>query len=68
MKNKKLDSSGQKRKRWQNDLSKSMHMKRILFKFEDSGIAIAPARSQSNKNTHEKAYTVFIRYRKLHLK
>ena len=42
----KFDSSGQKRRRWQNDIRQYMHIERILFKFEDSGMTIAPITSE----------------------
>ena len=36
-----LTAVNKKRRRWQNDTLEYMHMKRILFKLEDSGMDIA---------------------------
>ena len=48
-------------------IRKYMHIKRILFKFEDSGMAIAPVGQEPNKNTHtKKECTVWTKYRKIH--
>ena len=45
-----------------------MHMKRILFKFEDSGMAIAPVRYQINKNTREEKHIQYVQGTAKHIK
>ena len=37
-----------------------MHMKRVLFKCEDSGMAIAPVTQQLNKNKNEEKHLQYV--------